>query len=58
MAHAHILVHMHVLAAIRAVESVAKGTRASWKGGFLLLHGMGPQNDGHEHCLRMAQAEV
>lgn len=52
MAHAHIPVHMHVLAAMRAEESVAKGTRHSRKGG-LRLYGMGPQNDGHEHYLRM-----
>jgi hypothetical protein len=53
VAHAHILARLHVLAAMCAAESVAKGTGASWKGG-LLLYSTGPQNDGHEHYLRTA----
>jgi hypothetical protein len=40
---------MHVLAAMRAEESVAKDMM---KGG-LRLYGMGPQNDSHNYYLLM-----
>lgn len=50
---------MHVLAVLVPDNQSPKqkDTTGSRKGG-LTFYGTGPQNDGHDNCLLMGQAEV